>query len=449
MSGENSYRAIWQISYPIIVGYMAQNIVYVVDTAFLGRVSEVALGAGGLAGLYYVAVFMLGMGFGTGSQIIIARRHGQGKVDSIGKVVDHTWYFLACFAVVIFLFLKYATPLFFESALSSEEVNQASIEYLDIRAWGIFFAFINVAYRAFFVGVGKTQVLIWSTVVMAVVNIVLDYVLIFGHWGFPEMGIGGAALASVISEAFTTIYFTWYAVRRGESTDVTFMNKYGFHKFPKPELNTLKNLLNISIPVMFQNFISLGGWFLFYLIIEGMGERPLAISNIARSIYLILMIPALAFYSATYSLVSNTIGRRAPNEVKPLLKRIIGLGFTFSVVLSLLVSIFSHPIVEIYTNDSSLVLASLPTLRVISVALLFVPISMVLFAAISGIGNTRMSLALEVTTVGIYLACTYYFANILSWPVEQVWYTEFVYLITLGSLSFAYLKTADWKSLEV
>lgn len=449
MSAENSYSAIWKMSYPIIIGYMAQNIVYVVDTAFLGRVSEVALGAGGLAGLYYIAVFMLGMGFGTGSQIVIARRHGQGKIASIGKVVDHAWYFLAGFAVVVFLFLRYATPLFFEYALSSDAVNQASVQYLDIRAYGIFFAFINVAFRAFFVGVGKTQVLIWSTVVMAVVNIVLDYALIFGHWGFPEMGIGGAALASVISEAFTSMYFVWYAFRRGEGADLTFVQQYGFLKFPKPELHTLKKLLNVSIPVMFQNFISLGGWFLFYLIIEGMGERPLAISNIVRSIYLILMIPALAFYSATYSLVSNTMGRGESREVKPLLKRIIGLGFLFSVVLSFLVSVFPHSIIEIYTNDTGLVLATLSTLKVISVALLLVPISMVLFAAISGTGNTRMSLVLEVTTVVIYLVCTYYFAKILAWPVEQVWYTELVYLIILGTLSLVYFKTANWKSVKV
>ena len=110
MPKENSYSQIWKITYPIIIGYLAQNIVYVVDTAFLGRVSEVALGAGGLAGLYYIAIFMLGMGFGTGSQIMMARRHGQGDTTSIGKILDHSWYFLMAFAVVVFLILKYATP---------------------------------------------------------------------------------------------------------------------------------------------------------------------------------------------------------------------------------------------------------------------------------------------------------------------------------------------------
>ncbi|MBL4754691.1 MAG: MATE family efflux transporter [Flavobacteriales bacterium] len=449
MPKENSYSQIWKITYPIIIGYLAQNIVYVVDTAFLGRVSEVALGAGGLAGLYYIAIFMLGMGFGTGSQIMMARRHGQGDTTSIGKILDHSWYFLMAFAVVVFLILKYATPFFFDIALSSGGVNAASMEYLDYRAFGIFFAFINVAFRAFFVGIGKTQVLIWSTVVMAVVNIALDYALIFGNWGFPEMGIGGAALASVISEGFAMLYFAWYALSKGEENQITFRQQYNFLQLPKVDFAAMKNLLKISIPVMFQNFISLGGWFLFYLIIEGMGERPLAISNIVRSIYLILMIPAIAFYSATYTLVSNTMGRDESHEIKPLLKRIIGLGFLFSLVLSIIISLIPEYVVEIYTNDANLLLETIPTLRVVTVALLLIPFSMVMFAAVAGTGNTIESLVLEVTTVLIYLSCTYYFARVLSWPVEQVWYTELIYLIILGTLSVVFFKTWNWRRAKV
>lgn len=222
-----SYKNIWKITYPIILGYMAQNLVYVVDTAFLGRVSEVALGAAAIAGLYYMAVFMLGMGFGTGTQIIIARRYGEGEYASIGKVMDHTFYFLLCFAVIIFLLLKYVSPLIFDELLSSKDVNLATMEYLDYRAFGIFFAFINVGFRAFYVGIGNTRVLIWSTSIMAIVNIILDYVLIFGHWGFPEMGIAGAAIASVISEGFTTAYFLWYSIKKSKA-GISLKKQYAF-----------------------------------------------------------------------------------------------------------------------------------------------------------------------------------------------------------------------------
>jgi len=143
------------------------------------------------------------------------------------------------------------------------------------------------------------------------------------------------------------------------------------------------------------------------------------------------------------------MGRGETSEVKPLLKRIIALGFLCSLVLSIIVSLIPEAVIEIYTDDSNLVLNTIPTLRVIAAALLLVPISMVLFAAVSGTGNTRMSLVLEVTTVVIYLTSTYYFAKVLLWPVEQVWYTELIYLIILGTLSVVFFKTWNWKSARV
>jgi len=447
MSGY-SYKTIWKITYPIILGYMAQNLVYVADTAFLGRVSEVALGAAAIAGLYYMAVFMLGMGFGTGAQIIIARRFGEGERLEIGKVLDHAFYFLICFAVVIFFILKYVSPLIFDELLSSNDVNSATMEYLDYRAFGIFFAFVNVGFRAFYIGIGNTRVLIWSTSIMAIVNIVLDFALIFGKGGFPEMGIAGAAIASVISEAFTTAYFLWYSnkkIKNGESIK----KQYAFFNYPKMEMEQLRSMLRTSLPVMFQNFISLWGWFLFYLIIEGMGERPLAVSNIIRSIYLILMIPGIAFYSVTYTLVSSTMGKNKPEQIKPLLKQLIGLGFIFSFCLAGTMMLFPTEVVSIYTNNPELINATIPTLKVIAIALLILPLSMITFAAISGTGNTRASLYLEITTVIIYLMCTHWFANILKWEVHQVWYTEWIYLIVIGALSMIFFKTANWKSAKV
>jgi len=283
---------------------------------------------------------------------------------------------------------------------------------------------------------------------MAIVNIILDYALIFGHWGFPEMGIAGAAIASVISEAFTTLYFLWYSNKKTK-TSLSLKNQYRFFTYPTIDKKLLKSMFNTSLPVMFQNFISLWGWFLFYLIIEGMGERPLAVSNIIRSIYLILMIPGIAFYSVTYSLVSSTMGKKQPEHIKPLLKRIISLGFIFSLCLAILIMLFPAEVVSIYTNNPDLINATIPTLNIIALALLILPLSMITFAAVSGTGNTRASLYLEIATVIIYLLCTYWFANILKWEVHQVWYTEWIYLIVIGLLSYTYFKTANWKSAKV
>jgi len=427
---------------------MAQNIVYVVDTAFLGRVSEAALGAGAIAGLYYVAIFMLGMGFGTGAQIIIARRAGEGNKVNIGNIVDHSLYFLLAFACLVFVVIKFWSSDFLNSAISSTPVYNETIEYLDYRAYGIFFAFVNVVFRAFYVGIGNTNVLIWSTSLMAVVNIVLDYCLIFGNWSFPEMGIGGAALASVISEAAATIYFILHIAYLTKFKSSIY-KAYQLFRFEVPQQEQFKIIFNVGLPVMIQNFISLGGWFAFYLIIEQMGERPLAISNIIRSIYLILMIPAIGFFIATHTLVSNTMGQNKLDEVVPLVKRTILLALVFTVVVMQVSVFFPEEIIGIYTDDVSLIAATLPVLYIITIVLLLLPASLILFGAVTGTGNTITALIIEVTTIAIYLVSTYLFVIEWKLPIDVVWYNEFLYLFLLGAFSFLYLKFGDWRAKKV
>ncbi|MGL4781468.1 MAG: MATE family efflux transporter, partial [Bacteroidales bacterium] len=188
-----SNKEIFRISYPIFLGLIAQNIVNVTDTAFLGRVGEVELGASALAGVCYIALFMIAFGFSQGSQILIGRRNGEKKYDAIGEIFFHGVIFLMLMGVLVFAGVQAFAGDTLRSFLSSPEISDAAIRFLDVRIWGVFFVFPNVMFRAFFVGITRTKVLTANAIVMAVINIILDYALIFGNWGFPEMGIEGAA----------------------------------------------------------------------------------------------------------------------------------------------------------------------------------------------------------------------------------------------------------------
>ncbi len=97
-----SYKRIWSIAYPIILGSVAQNLINVTDTAFLGRVGEVALGASAIGGMFYLVFINLGLGFGTGAQIIIARRFGEGDKKMVGKTFDHALYFMLPLSILAF-----------------------------------------------------------------------------------------------------------------------------------------------------------------------------------------------------------------------------------------------------------------------------------------------------------------------------------------------------------
>ena len=433
------YLDIWKIAYPIILGSIAQNLLNITDTAFLGRVGEVELGAGAIGGIYYFAIVMLGWGFGIGTQIIVARRNGEGDFPAIGRTIDHGLYFLIPLAVLMFSLMKFLSDDFLFVLLDSKEVKQATSEYINYRAYGLFFAFINFLFRAFYVGLGKTNVITYSTTLLALVNGFLDYCLIFGNFGFPEMGIGGAALASVIAEFSALLFFIFY-------TRFVFPTK-PFHLFRLHRFDQVLYLriIRVSLPVMGQNFLSLATWLVFFLLVEKMGERELAISNIVRSFYFVLMMPMWGFASATNTLVSFLIGAKREGEVMSLVYKVMVLCLTGVGIMVIVGTIFPHEAVRIYTNDLSLLEATVPVVYIVNVAALMLSANFIFFNAVSGTGKTNISFLLEVITLIFYVSYIWFIIVVYEGTISVVWTSEWVYALLLGSMSFWYLKSGKWK----
>ena len=193
-------KQIWDVSYPIFLSLLAQNVINVTDTAFLGRVGEVELGASAMGGLFYICAFTIAFGFSTGSQIIMARRNGERNYREVGPVMIQGCFFLFVMAAILFVLSRLFVGDVMRFLISSDAILQATEEFLDWRVFGFFFSFINVMFRALFIGITRTKVLTLSALVMAFINVLLDYLLIFGKGGFPELGIKGAAIASVAAE---------------------------------------------------------------------------------------------------------------------------------------------------------------------------------------------------------------------------------------------------------
>ncbi len=434
-----SIRRIWGIAWPIIISLLAQNIVGVTDTAFLGRVSEVALGASAIGGLFYIILFMIGHGFTTGVQILIARRFGEKNYKEIGHIFDNSFYFLAIASIIITAFIYFLGAGILKPVVSSDAIYQGASTYLSYRVFGLFFAMIGLLYRAFYTGIAYTRYLSISSAIMAVVNIVLDYLLIFGKAGFPEMGIAGAAIASAISEFCALVFFVIVTQKTSR------VKPFGLFRMLKPNFAIIKSTLGISVFIMIQFVLSLSVWFVFFLIIEKMGERPLAISNIGRSVYMFLMIPGWALCSVTNTLVSNALGEGKPSLVLPITFRI--MKFSMAMLLSIIVIAALVPkfILGVFTNDAALVQAAIPTFYVILTALFFFSLMSVLFNAVLGTANTKVTLLIEVITLAFYVLYTWFIAIKLHQPVEIAWTAEWIYAFILGLLSFIYLKKGKWQ----
>jgi putative MATE family efflux protein len=437
------YREIWLIAYPIIIGSVAQNLLNITDTAFLGRVGQVALGAGAIGGVFYLVSAMLAWGFGIGSQIIIARRNGEKSYSEIGRTFQHGFYFQLPLTLALFSLMQFFSGDIMKHIISSEAVFQSFLEYIRYRSYGIFFAGINMLFTGFYIGITRTKIITWTTILMASVNGILDYGLIFGNFGLPEMGIGGAALASSIAEFSGTVFFVVYTIYRLDGRQYRLFHRARFDE------GLYKRMIRVAFPVMMQNALSMASWLAFFLLIEKLGERALAVSNIIRSFYVILMIPMWGFGSATNSLVSNLIGRGRQEEVVSLVMKIVRLSAMGVLFIVTLGTIFPGVALKIYTTDPELISASLPALYVVNVAAFLLAVAFILFSAVSGTGKTQISFLIEVTVLIFYLITAFILADVLRLQVYLVWMTEYVYAIFLGIISYLYLKSGKWKSSHV
>lgn len=434
-----SYRQIWFIVYPILISLLMEQLIGMTDTAFLGRVGEVELGASALAGVYYMAIFMLAFGFSIGAQIMIARRNGERHYKQIGPIFYQGLYFLLLLAVVMFFASRYFTPMLLEGVIGSRAVYDAAISYLDWRIFGFFFSFCAVMFRAFYVGTVQTKTLTLNSIVMVLSNVVFNYVLIFGKFGFPALGIAGAAIGSSLAEMVSVIYFVIYTRYRVD------LVKYGmqFRLYFQPAV--LRRILGISLWTMTQNFLAVGVWFLFFLSIEHMGERSLAVTNIIRSISAIPFMIVTAFASTCSSLVSNLIGARQTRYVWGTMRQCIVMAYCFVIPVLLFCVLFPDLVLGVYTDSSELMVASRMSLYVLcSAYLLSVPAN-VFFQSVSGTGNTRTAFIIEIVTLVVYGLYLYYLVFELGVSVAVCWSTEHVYCGMILLLSYLYLRGGGWR----
>jgi len=438
-----SNRNIFNISYPIFLTLIAQNIINVTDTAFLGRVGIYEMGASAIAGVFYLAIFTLGFGFSQGVQILIGRRNGEGNFAKIGVIFNNGLIFNFLLSAVLFVVLFFSLSGLMDLLVSSEKIHQASVDYLDWRIYGLFFAFANAIFRAYYVGITKTRILTISAVITAVTNVVFNYFLIFGTFGFPELGIAGAGMASVIAEAATFLYLLFHTQRNNDA------KKYGLFNFEKIDIKTIRQVLDLSIFIMLQYFTSIITWFLFFLFIERMGERPLAATNIGRSLYILLMMPGVAVSTTVNTLVSNLIGAGHKDFVVPFLNKMIKLVLVLIVPVMLFTFAFPELFIRIYTNDWSLIADTVPVIRVVSGAMIFCAVSSIIFNALLGTGNTRTALAIDLASMVFYVLFIWYTAIYNPQTTAVVWLSELVYWIPIGIAGYWYMLKGNWRKKEI
>ena len=207
---ELRYKTILAVALPMMISGFIQSIVLITDAAFISRYSTEAFDAVGNGGLIYITMYMCLLGMGDGAQIIIARRIGEERPEAIGRIFGSSVLMNCLLAAVLFVILYFIMPGAILGYSKNQEIAALQGDYIQIRSFALFFSMITIAIQAFFLAKGRTVVVLIAALITALSNVFLDYGLIFGEMGLPEMGLKGAALASTIADGFGMLFLLVY-----------------------------------------------------------------------------------------------------------------------------------------------------------------------------------------------------------------------------------------------
>jgi putative MATE family efflux protein len=438
-----SYRQILRMSLPIAASFIVPQINFITNNIFLGGLGEQPLAVAGITGVYYLIFGVIGLGLNNGLQALIARRAGENRIEEIGNLFHQGVRIGLLIALAGIIVTYFIAPTVLNWSLHTESNVQMAVDFLFIRIWGLPILYVYQMRNALLVGINQTRYLVIGTLAETIANIVLDYGLIYGHFGLPAMGFNGAAVASIIAEA--TGLVTIFAVMRskGISKHLQLFKKYAYDA-----VNT-KLILVQSSPLILQHAISICSWLFFYILIEHHGERDLAISNTMRNIFGLFGCVTWSFAATANAMVSNVIGQGLEHRVIELIHKIIRMSVSFAVVVCLLLNLIPEIFLSIYQQGDDFIIHAIPVLRVVSTALILMSVSTVWLNAVVGTGNSKMNLFSESISIVFYCIYIYVVLELMQLPITIGWASEWLYWICLFIPSFWYLKSGRWKGRKI
>ena len=440
---QTSYRQIFNMAMPISLSMVVPQINFITNNIFLGALGERELASAGITGVYYLIFAVIGNGLNNGLQMLISRRAGQNRPEEIGRLFFHgIWVALLIAAFGVFI-TYWVTPSILLPSIQDRVIANQVMQFLYIRIWGLPLLYLYVMRNALLVGTNQTRLLVWGTLSEALANIFFDYSLIYGHFGFPELGFNGAAYASIIAEGVGLAVIFVVIHLKGLNT------KFTLFKGVKFDFSIFKLILVQSSPLIVQYALSIIIWEYFYILVEHHGARALAISNTMRNIFGIFGIFGWAFASTTNTMVSNVIGQDRHDDVVPLIKRIALISFCFSAMLCLLLNIFPEWFLSFYGQGSAFIREGVPVIRVVSLALLMFSFGSIWMNAVIGTGNTVVNLVIEFTTLILYSVYVYFVLEYFKMSITWGWASEWVYWSCMFVMAYLYINSGRWKRKKI
>jgi MATE family multidrug resistance protein len=380
-----SWREIVALATPVVVSKLSFTAMGLVDTAMVGRLGAVSQGAVGLAHTWIFTLGVLGLGVLGVVNTYVAQNHGADRPAECGRVLGQGVRMAVLLGGASLALLFLSLPALGWMGQGAGVADLASI-YASCRLLGFAGVFGYWVYNGYLEGLGHTRTPMVIAIVANVVNIVLDWVLIFGAGPIPAMGVAGAGLATAASNLFMLAAFVVVVHRR----DSPYTRSYGAGRIREPlDLRYAMELVRVGLPMGLQFFLEVGAFMVFAVVIGWVGAAALAANQVAMRLMSISFMTTWGLGVAATTLVGRYLGAGQPDLARLAGRRTLLLGLGITGVAGLLYVALAVPLSSLFTTDAEVLHLAVLLLPIAAVFQILDGVNMISYGALRGAGDTR------------------------------------------------------------
>jgi MATE family multidrug resistance protein len=437
----NRRKAIWAIALPIMGGMMSQNILNLVDIGMVGHLGDIALAATGIGSFtnYMAIAFIIGLSASV--QAIAARRLGEGRESETAVPLNGGIMLALLIGIPMCAILYFSAPWAFGFLTNDPAVAEQGVPYLQVRMLSMMAVGINFSFRGYWSAIHMTGIYLRTLVIMHVINIFLNWVLIFGNLGAPELGVFGAGLGTTISLYIGSGLYFFFALRHAR--DKGFM-----HQLPSRKM--LWEQFKISLPSSLQQLFFAAGLVTLVWIVGQIGTREVAAINVLMTFHITAILPAFGIALAATTLVGNALGRKDVDDAARWGWDGAVLTFIYGIILSIILIPLAKPILGVFlTNTETRDLAHLPMV-LWAVMISFDTLGMVVMNALIGAGDTRRSMWISVIAQWVFfLPAAYIVGPVLGYGLLGIWIMNGIYRVGQALVCAHQWHGRKWAHIEL
>ena len=433
----------WTLAYPAIFTMISQTVMWTVDSAMVGHIGKTELAAVGLGGIFVFTLYSFFIGLTSAVNTFVAQSYGAGDYRKCGVYLWQGLYTALAAAVVIYV-VRALSPQIVDLLRPDEPVRPLTLSYIQIRMLSAPFFLVYYTFSHFYRGIGDTRTPFKVLLFAHAVNLVGDYLLIFGKGPFPAMGVEGAAWATTMANVVAAVIFSVLAATR------TMRERYGVLAQKRPRAVELARLFRIGIPIAVHFFLDMGSFLVFSAYIGRMGTEALAVNQIAIQILALSFMPCQGFAITATTLMGQYIGAGHPRLAIKSAYTTLKLGLLYTGFIAVLCVTIPEQLVRIFNSDPVVVRLGSAVLYWAALFQAFDAVQFISDGALRGAGDTRVPMLIVLGAAWLlFLPLAYIFGTVLDKGVVGAWAGATIYIVVIGIAMFVRLKTGRWKRVQI